>query len=105
MSAAAYKFIGDHQRIPGATWADGYPGPAPNTPLPGLPQAQSAYIPLDVRLRRTYESDDHGWQEVRPRRNDRAGWRGSKKNKSRAPVRQTLDDLITSLRGKSYLIA
>jgi hypothetical protein len=105
MSAAAYKFIGDHQRIPGATWADGYPGPAPNTPLPGIPTPTGPYMPLDVHRRRTYESDDHGWVEVKPRRSDKAGWRGAKKNKSRAPVRQTLEELISSLSGKSYLIA
>lgn len=106
MSAAAhYKFNTEGRpAIPGALWADGHPGPAPNVPLPGLVAGKPAYMPLDVHLRRTYESDDHGWQEVKARRSNKAGWRGAKKNKTRSQPKMTLDQLISSLGGKSYLV-
>jgi hypothetical protein len=103
-AAAAYTFdAGDRPEIPGATWADGHPGPAPNTPLPGLPVKAGAYVPLDVSLRRTYEDDDHGWIEVRRRHSDRGNWRG-KKSRGFNPPKQTLDELLISLGGKSYVV-
>ncbi len=108
MSASvAYTFNAeDRPVIPGALWEDGQPGPAPNTPLPGLVAGKPAYMPLDVHRRRTYESDDHGWTEVKRRRNEKSGWRGTKKNsKGRRPAKMTMDELISSLSGRSYLIA
>ena len=107
MSAAtAYKFNAeDRPVVPGALWADGHPGPAPNTPLSGLIAGKPAYMPIDVHRRRTYESDDHGWTEVKSRRSEKSGWRGTKKsNKSRGPAKMTMDELIASLSGRSYLI-
>lgn len=100
-----YTFAGaSRPPIPGATWADGHPGPAPNVPLPGLDSNKPAYLPLDVLMRRTYESDDHGWIEVKERRSNRASWRGAKKSRKTAAPKQTLEDLISSLSGKSYLV-
>ncbi len=105
-AAAAYEFNAeDRPAVPGALWADGRPGPAPNTPLPGLRKDTSPYMPLDVHLRRTYESDDHGWQEVKGRGAAKAGWRGSKKTKTRGPAKMTMDELISSLGSRSFLIA
>lgn len=107
MSAAvAYSFNTEGRPlIPGALWIGG-PGPVPNTPLPGIAAGKPAYMPIDVHRRRTYESDDHGWTEVKSRRNEKSGWRGAKKsNKNRGPAKTTLGELIASLSGKSYLIA
>ncbi len=105
-AAAAYEFNTDGRpAIPGATWVDGVPGPAPNTPLPGLPTPVGAYMPLDYHRRRTYESDDHGWTEVKSRHSNRPGWRGGKKSKSRSAPKMSMDELVSSLSGKSFLIA
>lgn len=107
MSAtAAYKFNSENlPKVPGATWVDGRPGPAPNTPLPSLPKVNHPYMPLDVHLRRTYEDDEHGWQEVKCRHSNRPGWRGSKKSKGRGPSKTTMGELIANLGGRSFLIA
>ena len=107
MSAtAAYTFDAeDRPVVPGALWIGG-PGPAPNTPLPGLEAGKPAYMPIDVHRRRTYESDDHGWIEVKSRRNEKSGWRGAKKNnKARGAAKMTMEELIASLSGRSFLIA
>ena len=106
-TVVAYMFNTEGRPVvPGALW-NGGPGSATNTPLPGLPQvSRSSYIPVDVHRRRTYESDDHGWVEVKSRRNEKSGWRGTKKsNKGRSPVKSTMAELISSLSGRSYLIA
>lgn len=107
MSVAAYKFNAeDRPQIPGAFWEGGHPCGAPNTPLPGLPKVVYSYMPVDYYRRRTYESNDHGWVEVKNRRSSKEGWRGSRKgNKSHSPAKPTMDELIISLGGKSYLIA
>ena len=107
MSAPAYKFNAeDLPKIPGALWADGHPRDAPSTPLPGLPKVTCLYMPLDYHRHRTYESDEHGWIEVKSRSSAKAGWRGSKKGKKeRGPIKMTMDHLISSLSGRSYLIA
>jgi hypothetical protein len=97
-----YAFAG--ATIPGATWADGRPGPARNVPLVGIDPNQPAYLPLDVIMRRTYESNEHGWIEVKGNHNNRAGWRGAKKSRKAAAPKQSLDTLIIGLSGKSYLV-
>ncbi len=104
--SAAYKFdSGDRPKIPGATWIDGHPGPALNAPSPGITASTSAYIPLDVYLRRTYEDDEHGWVEVRRRHSERGHWRGrSKKSRGFNPPKQTLEELLISLGSRSYVM-
>jgi hypothetical protein len=100
-----YTFAGEKSpSIPGATWADGRPGPAPNVSLTGLDRNKPDYLPLDVIMRRTYESNDHGWIEVKGNHNNRAGWRGAKKSRKTAAPKQSLDELIIGLSGKSYLV-
>lgn len=101
-AAAAYTFNTDNlPTIPGALWAGGHPGGALNTPLPGL---SSAYVPINVYLRRVYESDNHGWTKVKSRGDAKNGWRGSKKSsKNRNPM--NMDELISSLGSRSFLVA
>ena len=100
-----YMFSGEARPpIPGAIWADGRPGRALNVSLPGIVGNKPAYMPLDVYLRRTYESDDHGWVEVKGRHSNRAGWRGAKKSNRPPAPKQSLAELLISLSGKSYLV-
>lgn len=99
MPSANYTFNSENRpAVPGALWVDNSPGPAPNTPRPGLPP-----VPTNVHYQRPYESDDHGWIEVKSRRASKSGWRGVRK--ARGPARLTMDELVSSLSGRSYLIA
>lgn len=105
-STAVYTFNTEGRpAVPGAFWMRGN-HTVPNTPLPGISHLTNCgYLPFDVYCRRTYESDDHGWIEVKGRRNERSGWRGTKKSsKGRGTVKMTMNELISSLGGKSYLI-
>jgi hypothetical protein len=101
-----YTYVGaDRPLIPGALWIDGRPGPAPNTPLPGISTVSSQrWIPYEwFSNRGTYdpENEDAGWREVRSR------YRKNRLNRSgRRPAasKQTLDDLLASLGGRSCLV-
>lgn len=87
----AYTYVGESRPvIPGATWADGVPGPAPNTPLPGLRKDRPAYIPLDVVRRRTreYLDDDDGWTKYESRRTIENRKKGYVKNQSQSKSSQ-----------------
>jgi hypothetical protein len=101
-----YTYVGaDRPPIPGATWSDGHPGPAPNTPLPGIsPDFARNWVPYEwFSTRGTYdpENEDAGWREVRSRRRTN---RLNKSGRRPAAPKQTLDQLVTSLGSKSCLV-